>query len=77
MVDAGELILAPGLSSQRYRVFLASGLTQREAEREVSEQDLVARAFPLADVERMIRAGEIQDATTVAALGLLRLKGLT
>ena len=30
----------------------------------------------LAEVERMIREGEIKDATTVAALGLLRLKGL-
>jgi hypothetical protein len=29
-----------------------------------------------AKIERMIRDGEIKDATTVAALGLLRLKGL-
>jgi hypothetical protein len=28
------------------------------------------------EVERMIRDGEIMDATPVAALGLLRLKGL-
>lgn len=76
MVDAGELQLAPGLSSQRYHVFLATGLTQGESALEQSEQDLIARAFPLAEVERMIRDGEIRDATTVAALGLLRLKGL-
>jgi ADP-ribose pyrophosphatase len=36
----------------------------------------VARDFALAEVERMIRDGEIKDATTVAAFGLLRLKGL-
>ncbi len=32
--------------------------------------------FPLSEVERMIREGEIKDATTVAALGLLRLEAL-
>ena len=32
--------------------------------------------FPLSEIERMIREGEIKDGTTVAALGLLRLKGL-
>ena len=32
--------------------------------------------FALSEVERMIRDDEIKDATTVAVLGLLRLKGL-
>jgi hypothetical protein len=36
-----------------------------------TKQDLVTRDFALSEVERMIRDGE-----TVAALGLLRLKGL-
>ena len=40
------------------------------------EQDLISRAFPLPEVERMIRDGEIKHATTVDAFGLLRLKGL-
>jgi hypothetical protein len=30
----------------------------------------------MSEIERMIRDGEIKDGTTVAALGLLRLKGL-
>ncbi len=76
MVDAGELFLAYGFSNQRYHVFLATGLTQGETSREVEEQDMISQAFPLAEVERMIREGEIRDATTVAALGLLRLKDL-
>ena len=45
-------------------------------DREHEEQDMVTRDFSLAEVERMIREGEIKDATTVAALGLLRLKSL-
>jgi hypothetical protein len=40
------------------------------------EQDLVTQDFVFSEVERMIHDGEIKDATTVAALGLLRLKGL-
>jgi len=36
----------------------------------------VTAEFPLSEIERMIREGEIKDGTTVAALGLLRLKGL-
>lgn len=42
--------------------------------REPEERDLVTRAFAIAEVERMIGDREIKDATTVAALGLLRLK---
>ena len=37
---------------------------------------MMTRAFAIGEVERMVRDGEIKDATTVAALGLLRLKGL-
>lgn len=76
MVNAGCLFQAYGYATQRYRVFFADALTQDAAQPETEEQDLIARAFPLADIERMIRDGEIADATTVAAFGLLRLKGL-
>jgi hypothetical protein len=36
----------------------------------------VTRDFVLSEVERIIRNGEIKDGTTVATLGLLRLKDL-
>ena len=36
----------------------------------------MSQGFLLSEVERMIRDGEIKDATTVAAFGLLQLKGL-
>ena len=57
-------------------MFLATGLRQGEATPEQEELDLVTEIFQLREVEQMIRAGEIKDATTVATLGLLRLKGL-
>jgi ADP-ribose pyrophosphatase len=76
MVHAGELFESYGCSNQRFNVFLATGLRGGAASREPSEQDMVSRDFPLAEVERMIRDGKIKDGTTVAAFGLLRLKGL-
>ncbi len=76
MSYAGHLFQGYGYATQGYHVFLATGLRQGAAAPEQEEQDLVARDFPLAEVESMIRAGAIKDATTVAAIGLLRLKGL-
>jgi ADP-ribose pyrophosphatase len=76
LLHAGSLDLAHGTMRQGYDIFLATGLTQGEAAPEPEEQDLVTRAVPRAEFERMLAAGEIRDATTVATFGLLRLKGL-
>jgi ADP-ribose pyrophosphatase len=76
MTYVGHLFEACGYANQGYHIFLATGLRHGHAHREHEEQDLVTRNFPLSEVERMMRSGEIKDATTVAALGLLRLKGL-
>ena len=76
MTCAGHLFLAYGYSAQGYHVFLATGLRPGRRALDHEEQDLVTRAFALAEVEAMLRDGTIKDATTVAALGLLRLKGM-
>lgn len=76
MSYAGHLFQGYGYSTQGYHIFLATGLRRGEARRDLEEQDLLTRAFARSEVERMIRDGDIRDATTVAALGLLRLKGL-
>ncbi|CAI9406773.1 ADP-ribose pyrophosphatase [Pleomorphomonas sp. T1.2MG-36] len=76
MTRVGDLFLAYGYSSQRYHIFLAEDLVQGETALEAEEADLVSRAVPLAEVEAMVADGTIRDATTVAALGLMRLKGL-
>lgn len=73
---AGSLFLAYGFATPRSHVFLATGLRQGAAAPEHTEQDMITRAFDLAEVETMIRDGVIRDASTVAALGLLRLKGM-
>ena len=75
MRHAGQLFLAYGFCTQAYDVFLASGLQQGERDLEPEEEGLICQRFPLAEVEAMILNGEIRDASTVAALGLLRMKG--
>jgi ADP-ribose pyrophosphatase len=76
MTYVGHLFEACGYANQGFHVFLATDLRHGEANRGREEQDLVTQDFALSEVERMIRDAEIKDATTVAALGLLRLKGL-
>jgi 8-oxo-dGDP phosphatase len=73
MVELGLLDVAPGLSSQRGRVFLATDLTEGEHEREHEEQDMHSAWFTAAELEQMIRGGEITDAQTIAAWAMLML----
>jgi ADP-ribose pyrophosphatase len=76
MVYAGHIFQGPGYCSQRGHIYLATDLTRGATQREVTEQDMVARDFPLAELEAMIRSGAILDGMTIAAFGLLRVKGL-
>ena len=76
MVHVGHLFLAYGFSNQGYNVFLASDLQQLDPRLEPEEHGLIARPFALTEFERMIGNGIIKDATTIAAYGLLRIKGL-
>jgi len=76
MIHVGYLYLAYGFSSQGYHIYLARGLSNGERDLDAEEAGLITRAFPLAEVDRMILDGTIKDATTIAALGLMRMKGL-
>jgi len=74
MLRLGLLDVAPGMSSQRGWVFLATELTEGEHEREHEEQDMRSAWFTRTELERMITDGEITDAQTIAAYGLLLLR---
>lgn len=76
LTDAGYLYEGYGTMRQGFRVYLATGLTDGAARPEHEEQDLVSRRFARADLERMLRDAEIKDSVSVAAWGLLMLKGL-
>lgn len=73
MVHLGRLHTAYGFCSQGYDVYLATGLTPGAVQREVTEQDMVHEWRPDAEVRAMIRAGELRDAHSVAALTLFDL----
>ncbi|GAB2818820.1 NUDIX hydrolase [Lentzea nigeriaca] len=73
MIELGLLDVAPGMSSQRGRVFLATELTEGFHEREHEEQDMRSAWFPRADFETMIAKSEITDAQSIAAYTLLLL----
>lgn len=73
-VALGLVDVAPGMTSQRGWVFLATGITEGEAEREHEEQDMRSAWFPRDEVEQMIRSGVIADAQSIAAYGLFLLQ---
>lgn len=76
MTELGLLDVAPGMSSQRGRVFLATGITEGPHDREHEEQDMRSAWFSRAEVEQMMRDGVITDSQTIAAWTLLLLSGL-
>jgi 8-oxo-dGTP pyrophosphatase MutT (NUDIX family) len=63
----GRLYYGYGLTDQAVDVWRATGLEPGEQDLEHTEHSLIARKFTHAEVERMIRANEIRDATSVAA----------
>ena len=71
----GLLDVAPGLSSQRGRAFLATDLDAGEPDREDTEADMRAAWVRRTEFEDMVRAGEITDAQSIAAYALLLLSG--
>ncbi len=73
MVPIGVLDVAAGMSSQRGTVFVATGITEGEHDREHTEQDMHSEWFDRAHLEAMIRDGEITDAQTLAAWTLFLL----
>ena len=69
----GHLDLAPGLSTQEFDVWLATGLTPGPTAREATEADMRQAFVPEADLRAMIRDGRFTDAPSLAAYSLLLL----
>ena len=55
-------------------VFVATGLTQLDAQPEKEEQDIIRGSFTWSEFYQMVEDGRIADAHTLAAVSLLRLK---
>jgi len=69
----GQIDIAPGMSSQRGWVFLATGIAEGESDREHEEQDMRSAWFSRDEVEQMIRSSVIVDSQSIAAYGLFLL----
>jgi len=67
---------AYGYSNQGFHIYLATELTQGSPNLDAEEEGLISRRFTVAEFERMMRSGDIVDATTTCVYGLLKLKGL-
>jgi 8-oxo-dGTP pyrophosphatase MutT (NUDIX family) len=70
MTYLGTLWIAYGFTRQKQHVFLASGLTLQETDRDAEEHDLGVRDVFVEEFERMMLDGKIRDASTLAAWGL-------
>lgn len=74
LTPLGYLNSSHGTTNQGCHVYLAEDLTHGAPDREVEEQDQTSRWVPRAELLRMVRAGEITDDSTVAALALYLLR---
>ncbi len=72
MEELGFLYEAPGYSSQGFHIFLASQLSQGAQCLDVTEDDLEILKVSISEFEKMVRSGQITDASTISAYGLLR-----
>jgi 8-oxo-dGTP pyrophosphatase MutT (NUDIX family) len=69
----GRLDLAPGLATQRFDVWLATGLRPGPTAREASEADMRSAFVPETELRAMIADGRFTDSPSVAAYCLLLL----
>ena len=69
----GHLDLAPGLSTQEFDVWLATGLTTGPTAREVTEADMQQVFVPETELRAMIADGRFTDGPSLAAYALLLL----
>jgi 8-oxo-dGTP pyrophosphatase MutT (NUDIX family) len=71
----GHLDLAPGLSTQEFDVWLATGLTPGPTAREASEADMRTSFVTETELRAMIRHGRFTDGPSLAAYSLWLLSG--
>ena len=70
MIPLGTLWIAYGFTHQKQHVFLATGLSQKETDRDAEEHDMIVHRVAIEEFERMMMDGTIGDGCTVAAWGM-------
>lgn len=76
MIELGELLPAPGYTTERIHLYLARGLTP--AEQKLDEDEVIAqvRAVPLDEVLAWIADGSLVDAKSAVAICRAQARGL-
>lgn len=69
-----EQFVAYGYSTQKCHIFFATDLEQGSKDLEEEEEGLISKKIPIADFEKMITDGIIQDAATINAFLLAKFK---
>jgi 8-oxo-dGTP pyrophosphatase MutT (NUDIX family) len=72
--EIGFFYEAPGYSNQGFHLFLATDLYEGQAKPDMTESDLVHVTMTVEEFEQAIIKGEITDAPTISAYGLLKVK---
>ena len=67
----GGFFPAPGITSEFMHVFVAEGLAPGAGAEPDEDEEIETGVFPLAEVRRRVRDGEIRDGKTIVALALL------
>ncbi|RRD21755.1 NUDIX hydrolase [Brucellaceae bacterium VT-16-1752] len=76
MTFIGQTFEAYGFAAHKCHIFLAQDLHPGRQSLDAEEQGLICRRFQVGEAVDMIFRGEIRDAGTIAAFGLLRLKNI-
>jgi ADP-ribose pyrophosphatase len=71
----GQVLTAPGYSNQVMHGFVAEQLSAGSPELSPEEQGLRCRRIEVTRFGALVRSGEIQDASTLAAYAMLQLSG--
>lgn len=66
----------PGMCSQGYDLFMATDLSQGDTALETTEQDMTTAHFTLPQILDMTATGQMTCAVSIAAIGLIHLRGL-
>jgi ADP-ribose pyrophosphatase len=70
MTRLGMTWIAYGFTRQKQHVYLATGFTPAQGDRDEEEHDLVPRSFAIEEFEQMMLDGTIRDGCTLSAWGL-------
>jgi ADP-ribose pyrophosphatase len=74
--EIGYLYEAYGYCDQGFHIFLAEGFEKGVQQLQESEQGMETAFFTVAEFERLISTGEVIDAPSISAYGLLKAQGV-